>query len=79
MTDCGHCKAGSLGLYMLHGLLCSELQIRFMSVLMFSLELENSGAEFPCKKLHENHALLSETAKKKLGENLLFGKKSNII
>ncbi len=78
MTDCGHCKAGSLGLDMLHGLLSSELQIRFMSVLMFSLELENSGAEFPCKKHHKNHALLSETAKN-VGENLLFEKKSNSI
>lgn len=50
MTDCGHSKAGSLGLDMLHGLLCSELQIRFMSVLMFSLESEYSRAEFHCKK-----------------------------
>lgn len=50
MTDCGHCKAGSLGLDMLHGLLCSELQIRFLSVLMFSLESQNSRAEFHCKK-----------------------------
>ncbi len=78
MTDCGHRKAGSLGLDMLHGFLSSELQIRFMSVLMFSLELENSGAEFPCKKHHKNHALLSETANT-LDENVLFGKKSNSI
>lgn len=50
MTDCGHSKTGSLGLDMLHGLLCSELQIRFMNVLVFSLESEYSRAEFPCKK-----------------------------
>lgn len=40
MTDCGHSKAGSLGLDMLHGVRCSELQIRFMSVLMFFPESE---------------------------------------
>lgn len=40
MTDYGHSKAGSPGLDMLQGILCSELQIRFMSVLVFSLEFE---------------------------------------